>query len=232
MTPAAQAKILRVIQEQEFERVGGNQAIRTDVRLIAATNRDLKEMLDTDTLRQDLYYRLSVVTIDLPPLRERGEDVAVLADYFLHRFRRDLNKDVREISTPALDILKQYSWPGNVRELQSVIKQACFMRQARYCSPSSSRTRSARIRTGRLISIGSIFSRWSRVGYKQMRKAFTPKQPPRWKDTCYAVSLITPKAIKHRQPGFLESLAAPFATRYDHLVCSCQTNMVNRKSPA
>jgi len=124
MTPAAQAKILRVIQEQEFERVGGNQIIHTDVRLIAATNRDLQEMLDTDALRRDLYYRLSVVTITLPPLRERGEDVSILAEYFLHRFRRSLDKDVLEISTPAIDMLKQYSWPGNVRELQSVVKQA------------------------------------------------------------------------------------------------------------
>ena len=124
MTPTAQAKILRVIQEQEFERVGGNQTIRTDVRLIAATNRDLQEILDADTLRRDLYYRVSVVTIDLPPLRNRGEDVSILAEYFLHRFNRVMNKEVLEISESALDLLKKYSWPGNVRELQSVIKQA------------------------------------------------------------------------------------------------------------
>ncbi len=124
MTPAAQAKILRVIQEHEFERVGGSQTIQTDVRLIAATNRDLQEMLDTDTLRRDLYYRLSVVTIELPPLRERGEDVSILTEYFLQRFSREMDRDVRTVSPDTLDRLRGYSWPGNVRELQSVIKQA------------------------------------------------------------------------------------------------------------
>jgi len=124
MSPAAQAKILRVIQEKEFERVGGNKTITTDVRLIAATNRDLQQMLADGDLRSDLYYRLGVVTIKLPPLRERGDDLELLAKYFLHRFSSELGKGVKEIDQRTIEKLRGHTWPGNVRELQSVIKQA------------------------------------------------------------------------------------------------------------
>jgi DNA-binding NtrC family response regulator len=124
MPLAVQAKILRLLQEQAFERVGGNETVRTDVRLIAATNRDLKTWSAEGKFRSDLYYRLSVFSIHLPPLRERGEDLAMLTQFFLRHFNRELGRDVREISAEALEMLRSYSWPGNIRELQSVLKQA------------------------------------------------------------------------------------------------------------
>ncbi|MGC1274643.1 MAG: sigma-54 dependent transcriptional regulator, partial [Planctomycetaceae bacterium] len=124
MTPLTQAKILRVLQDQQFERVGGNESIRTDVRIIAATNRDLKRLIAEERFRSDLFYRLSVFTIGLPPLRERGDDLELLARHFLRRFARDLGKDVNGLSDDALAALRRYSWPGNLRELQSVIKQS------------------------------------------------------------------------------------------------------------
>jgi two-component system nitrogen regulation response regulator GlnG len=119
-----QAKILRVIQDQAFTRVGGNETIRTDVRLVAATHRDLQTWSAEGKFRPDLYYRLGVFTIHLPPLRERGEDLAVLVQHFLGRFNRELKRDVREVAPEAMQRLQEYDWPGNVRELQSVLKQA------------------------------------------------------------------------------------------------------------
>ena len=125
MSPLLQSKILRVLQEKRFERVGGNETIETDVRVIAATNRDLKDMVAKGTFREDLYYRLNGFTIKLPPLRERGEDIMFLLEHLLSRFAAELNKaDVHGISPEALDILTHYSWPGNVRELEAVIRQA------------------------------------------------------------------------------------------------------------
>jgi two-component system nitrogen regulation response regulator GlnG len=124
MTPLTQAKVLRVLQGQEFERVGGSEPIRADVRLIAATNRDLKRMIAEETYRSDLYYRLSVFTIRLPPLRDRGDDIPLLVRHFLRRFAAEFGKEVADASPEALDLLRRYSWPGNLRELQSVIKQA------------------------------------------------------------------------------------------------------------
>jgi two-component system nitrogen regulation response regulator GlnG len=124
MPPALQGKLLRVLQEQAFERVGGNETIRTDVRLIAATHRDLKTWSEEGKFRPDLYYRVSVFSIHLPPLRERGDDLPLLARHFIRRFSRELGRDVQEIATEALDRLRNYPWPGNVRELQSVLKQA------------------------------------------------------------------------------------------------------------
>jgi DNA-binding NtrC family response regulator len=124
MPPPAQAKLLRVLQEQVFERLGGGETIRTDVRLIAATHRDLKAWSVEGRFRPDLYYRLGVFTIHLPPLRERGDDLALLVHFYVRRISRDLGRDVREVAPEALDRLRRYFWPGNVRELQSVLKQA------------------------------------------------------------------------------------------------------------
>ena len=104
--------------------MGGNETIQTDVRIIAATNRDLEQMVADGQFRADLYYRLNGFTIQLPPLRERRDDIMVLLEHFLQRFSRELGKDVHGISPEALDILMRYPWPGNVRELQSVLKQA------------------------------------------------------------------------------------------------------------
>jgi DNA-binding NtrC family response regulator len=124
MPPALQAKMLRLLQEQAFERVGGNETIRTDVRLIAATHRDLKTWSEEGKFRPDLYYRLGVFTIPLPPLRERGEDLPVLAQHYLRRYSRELGRDVRQVAPEAMTRLRGYGWPGNIRELQSVLKQA------------------------------------------------------------------------------------------------------------
>ena len=124
MPPALQAKLLRVMQEQAFERVGGNETVRTDVRLIAATHRDLKAWSAEGKFRADLYYRLDVFTIHLPPLRERGQDLPMLVRYYLRRFSRELGRQVQEIAPEALECLRSYCWPGNIRELQSVLKKA------------------------------------------------------------------------------------------------------------
>src|SRR5215471_1118222 len=124
MPPATQAKMLRVLQEQAFERVGGNETIRTDVRLIAATHRDLKAWSEEGKFRPDLYYRLGVFTIHLPPLRERGDDLLLLVQHYVRRFSHELGKDVQGVAPEAIDLLRHYAWPGNVRELQSVLKQA------------------------------------------------------------------------------------------------------------
>jgi two-component system nitrogen regulation response regulator GlnG len=119
-----QSKILRLLQEQTFERVGGNETVQTDVRVIAATHRDLRALAAEGKFRPDLYYRLAVCTIDLPPLRERGEDLAILARHFLARYRREFGKEVHDVAPDALAKLRAHDWPGNVRELQSVLKQA------------------------------------------------------------------------------------------------------------
>lgn len=124
MTPLTQTKVLRVLQDQQFERVGGSEMARTNVRLIAATNRNLIEMMEQGTFRSDLFYRLNIYTIHLPPLRERNGDLPLLINYFLRRFSRELGKQIRCISPEAMDLLIDYSWPGNLRELQSVLKHA------------------------------------------------------------------------------------------------------------
>jgi two-component system nitrogen regulation response regulator GlnG len=127
MTPLTQTKLLRLIQERQFERVGGNETIRTDVRLIAATNSDLEDLAARGLFRRDLYYRLSVFTIKLPPLRERNGDLPLLVDHFVRRFNRELGKDVQYVPPETLRLAEQYPWPGNVRELQSVLKQALLL---------------------------------------------------------------------------------------------------------
>ena len=119
-----QGKILRVLQDQTFERVGGNETIQTDVRIIAATNRDLEKMVSQGTFRADLFYRLNIYTIMLPPLRARQDDLPLLVNHFLARANHELGRQVRTVAPEAIDVLRSYSWPGNVRELQSVIKRA------------------------------------------------------------------------------------------------------------
>jgi two-component system nitrogen regulation response regulator GlnG len=119
-----QTKILRVLQDQTFERVGGSETIRTNARLIAATNRDLIKAIEEKEFRSDLYYRLNVYAIHLPPLRERGDDLGLLVGYFLRRFARELHKDITGIAPAAMDLLTRFRWSGNVRELQSVLRHA------------------------------------------------------------------------------------------------------------
>ena len=123
----AQAKLLRVLQEWEFERIGGHRTFRVDIRVIAATSKDLERSIEEGTFREDLYYRLNVFPIFMPPLRERKTDVLLLADCFIEKFNQKHKKDVRRISTPAIDMLMQYHWPGNVRELENCIERAVLL---------------------------------------------------------------------------------------------------------
>jgi DNA-binding NtrC family response regulator len=125
--PAIQVKLLRVLQEREFERLGGTRTVKVDVRLIAATNRDLREALEQGTFREDLYYRLNVVPIDIAPLRQRKEDIPELVKLFVSQFAGDSGKPVESITPEAMQILVNYHWPGNVRELQNIIERACAL---------------------------------------------------------------------------------------------------------
>ncbi len=127
LSPMTQVKLLRVLQEQAFERVGGTETIRVDVRLIAATNADLEIRMVEGTFREDLYYRLNVFPIYLPPLRDRKTDILLLADHFLLKYARQHAKAVKRISTPAIDMLMRYHWPGNVRELENCIERAVLL---------------------------------------------------------------------------------------------------------
>jgi transcriptional regulator with GAF, ATPase, and Fis domain len=122
-----QAKILRVLQDKTFERLGGNQNLCADVRVLAATNRNLEQAIAEGGFREDLYHRLNVVTVSVPPLRDRGEDVPLLVDYFLDRFARELQIDKPPLAEEALQLLRQYPWPGNVRELQHCIHRALIL---------------------------------------------------------------------------------------------------------
>lgn len=122
--PPTQVKLLRVLQDREFERLGATKTLKVDVRLIAATNRDLRDALEEGTFREDLYYRLNVVAIDIPPLRERKEDIPPLAEFFLDKFARESGKTVRGITPQAMQALEDFHWPGNVRELQNIMERA------------------------------------------------------------------------------------------------------------
>jgi Nif-specific regulatory protein len=127
LTPATQAKLLRVLQERQFERVGGTRTISIDVRIVAATNRNLEEAITAGTFRQDLYYRLNVISLTLPPLRERREDIPLLAYYFIAKYSKKCKRLVTGISMEARDCLMAYDWPGNVRELENAIERAVVL---------------------------------------------------------------------------------------------------------
>ena len=127
MSMSGQAKLLRVLQEREFEPVGESVTVRVDVRVIAITNADLVKAIDDGKFREDLYYRLNVFTIFMPPLRERKSDVLLLADHFLEKYAREHGKSIRRISTPAIDMLASYHWPGNVRELENAMERAVVL---------------------------------------------------------------------------------------------------------
>jgi DNA-binding NtrC family response regulator len=134
--PATQVKLLRVLQEREFERLGGTRTVKVDVRLIAATNKDLREALEQGTFREDLYYRLNVVPIDIAPLRERREDISDLVNLFVSRCSAESAKSIEGITPDAMRILVNYHWPGNVRELQNIIERACALAKGNVLEPS------------------------------------------------------------------------------------------------
>jgi two-component system response regulator PilR (NtrC family) len=125
-----QAKLLRVIQEKEFMRLGGVEVLKADVRIIAATNANLEDLVERGAFREDLYYRLNVITIHLPPLRKRPEDIPLIANHFLHTYARENEKPIREISSGAMQLLMDYHWPGNVRELENAIERAVVLSTA------------------------------------------------------------------------------------------------------
>jgi Nif-specific regulatory protein len=124
---STQVKLLRVLQEREFERLGGTESVRVNVRVIAATNKDMEKAISEGTFREDLYYRLNVFTIFVPPLRDRKADMLLLADHFLEKFSREHGKVIKRISTPAIDMLMSYHWPGNVRELENALERAVLV---------------------------------------------------------------------------------------------------------
>lgn len=124
---AMQAKLLRVLQEKTFERVGSNKPVKVDIRIIAATNRNLADMVANGTFREDLYYRLNIFPITIPPLRDRGSDIISLADHFVASYSKEQKKKVKRISTPAINMLMSYHWPGNVRELENAIERAVIL---------------------------------------------------------------------------------------------------------
>src|SRR5829696_1138860 len=139
MSPSTQAKILRVLQEHEFERLGGTRTLRVDVRLIAATNRDLAAMVASGLFREDLYYRLNVVSVETPPLRERKDDILPLALHFIRRFSSELKKRLDGLDTDAQKLLMRYNWPGNIRELENTVERAILLAEAAMITSSDLR---------------------------------------------------------------------------------------------
>src|SRR6187455_2334129 len=148
MSAAIQAKILRVLQEHEFERLGGTRTQKVDVRLIAATNRDLTTMVEAGTFREDLYYRLNVVTMEMPPLRERKDDIAALSNFFIRRFAGELKKKIEGLEPDAHKLLMRYNWPGNIRELENAIERAMLLADGSHISSED-------LRLGETMSVNS-----------------------------------------------------------------------------
>jgi len=136
ISPKTQIDLLRVLEEKKLFRVGGNREIRADFRTIAATNKDLEAAIEQETFRKDLYYRLNIFTIEIPPLGDRSEDIPLLAEYFLRKYARSMNKPVSVISPAAMEVLVRYSWPGNVRELENAIERAVVVCKGKEINPS------------------------------------------------------------------------------------------------
>ncbi|MCG3155371.1 MAG: Regulatory protein AtoC [bacterium] len=160
MTPATQAKMLRILQEREFERVGGNELVKVDVRVISATNRDLEEAVRESEFREDLFYRISVFPIKLPPLRERREDIPLLAAHFIDKFARQENKEVEGIAPDALELLMAYNWPGNVRELENAIERAVVLASTREITPKDLPNTVRAIGEKRIYESDNTLSSW------------------------------------------------------------------------
>ncbi|MDE3168583.1 MAG: sigma-54-dependent Fis family transcriptional regulator [Acidobacteriota bacterium] len=164
--PATQVKLLRVLQDREFERLGGTKTLKVDVRLIAATNRDLRAAIEEGAFREDLYYRLNVVAIDIPPLREHKEDIPALANFLLEKFARDSNQPVRKLTTEAQQKLIDYHWPGNVRELENIVTRAATLAPGELLEPgdvhfdSESPSRRAGANVAPVLPPGMTLEKW------------------------------------------------------------------------
>jgi two-component system response regulator PilR (NtrC family) len=137
MSPLVQVKLLRVLQERKFRRLGGTEEIDADIRILAATNRDLSKMVAEGTFREDLFYRINVIPLRLPPLRERVEDIPLLAAHFLSKFATGLGKDITGISAHAMGMLQASPWPGNIRELENAMERAVALERTRTITPES-----------------------------------------------------------------------------------------------
>jgi transcriptional regulator with PAS, ATPase and Fis domain len=135
MDISLQAKLLRVLQEKSFERLGGNKPVEVDVRVIAATNMDLTDLIKEKQFREDLYYRLSVFPLVIPPLRERPDDVPLLAEYFIEKYCLEMKKPLKSLTRDALGLLERYHWPGNVRELENTIERAVILAEGKKLTP-------------------------------------------------------------------------------------------------
>ena len=168
LSPGTQIRLLRVLQEREFERVGGSETIRVDVRVVTATNRDLEELMRKWQFRQDLYYRLNVFPIHIPPLRERRTDILLLADYFVEKYSKANNKNVRRISTSAIDMLTRYHWPGNVRELENVIRRGVVLCRTSTVTPAdlppkmAPNSRPVMLPDGQILPLKAAMRKWER----------------------------------------------------------------------
>jgi two-component system nitrogen regulation response regulator NtrX len=139
MSLSTQAKVLRVLQEMKFERIGGEKSVSVDVRVIAATNKNIQEEIRAGRFREDLYFRINVIPIFVPPLRERTEDLQTLVDYFMEKFKRPAEGEAKRLSEEAVQLLKTYFWPGNVRELKNFIERINIMTEEKVISPESVR---------------------------------------------------------------------------------------------
>ncbi|MFQ5454863.1 MAG: sigma-54-dependent transcriptional regulator [Nitrospirota bacterium] len=136
MSPTLQVKLLRVLQEREFERVGGTKTIKVDIRIIAATNKDLEKEVEKGSFREDLYYRLNVIPVTIPPLRERREDIPLLLNHFIEQFNKKKNKDIKAISDEAMSLLMEYRWPGNIREVENLVERLAILKGEGIVIPS------------------------------------------------------------------------------------------------
>src|SRR5262245_43611129 len=221
MPPPTQAKLLRVLQEQAFERVGGSETIRTDVRLIAATHRDLKAWSVEGKFRPDLYYRLGVFAINLPPLRERGEDLPLLVQFYLRRGSRELGREVREVAPEALARLRGYAWPGNVRELQSVLKQALLHVHGPVLLPDFLPERPPR--RWRPRGQASTRKRSSASGSAPTLGTCTRRSTGSWTGSCCPASWNTPAATSAGPPSCSASPGGPCARSSATLACTWRT---------
>jgi DNA-binding NtrC family response regulator len=172
MTQATQAKVLRVLQEREIERVGGNELVKVDVRVISATNKDLEEAIKNGEFREDLYYRIAVFPIKLPPLRERKEDIPLLAAHFLDKYAKQESKEIEGIAPDALELLMAYNWPGNVRELENAIERAVVLATTREVTPKDLPNTVRSIGEKKIYESDNTLSSWiEKLEEEALRKA-------------------------------------------------------------